>query len=52
MDYGLWAVNYGLCTAACALWTMDYLKRNEAWDVYLESVQYGLDYILGVCKCL
>jgi len=20
--------------------------------VYLESVQYGLDYVLGVCKCL
>jgi len=27
-------------------------NRNEAWDVYLESVQYGLDYVLGICKCL
>ena len=26
--------------------------RNESWDVYLESVQYGLDYVLGMCKCL
>jgi len=25
---------------------------NESWDAYLESVQYGLDYVLGICKCL
>ena len=27
-------------------------SRNELWGAYLESVQYGLDYVLGVCKCL
>jgi len=26
--------------------------RNESWDAYLESVQNGLDYVLGICKCL
>jgi len=44
VDYGLWTANYGL-------WTVDYrlhyLKRNGTWDAYLESVQYGLDYVLG-----
>jgi len=25
---------------------------NESWDAYLESVQNGLDYVLGICKCL
>jgi len=29
-----------------------YLNMNESWDVYLESVQYSLDYILRMCKCL
>jgi len=49
VHYRLRAANYGLCTVACALQTMDlcYLKRNGAWDAYLESVQYGLDYVLG-----
>jgi len=27
-------------------------NRNESWNAYLESVQYGLDYVLGICKCL
>jgi len=27
-------------------------NRNESWDAHLESVQYGLDYVLGMCKCL
>jgi len=31
---------------------MNQENRNEAWDVYLESVQNGLDYVLRVCKCL
>jgi len=49
VHYGLRAANYGL-------WTVDYglhyLKRNGTWDAYLESVQYGLDYVLGRWKCL
>jgi len=40
----------------CSLCTSDYglcyLRWKEAWDAYLESVQYGLDYVLGRCKCL
>jgi len=40
-------MNDGLRTVHYGLRTVHYLKRNEAWDVYLESVQYGLDYILG-----
>ena len=36
----------------CELWTVLSKNRNEAWDVYLESVQYGLDYVLGMWKCL
>ena len=43
-DCELRTVHCGLCTADYGLC---YLKRNEAWDVYLESVQYGLDYVLG-----
>jgi len=31
---------------------MSHENGNEAWDAYLESVQYGLDYVLGMCKCL
>jgi len=44
VHYGLRAAGYGLYTADYGL---RYLKRNETWDVYLESVQYGLDYVLG-----
>jgi len=42
-------VHCSLCTTDYGLF---YLKRNEAWDAYLESVQYGLDYVLGRWKCL
>ena len=49
MDCKLWTVHCGLCTADYGLC---YLRRKGAWDAYLESVQYGLDYILGRCKCL
>ena len=47
-DCELRTVHCGLCTADYGLC---YLKRNGAWDAYLESVQYGLDYVLGRCKC-
>ena len=44
VHYGLQTVNYGLCTADYGVY---YLRRKEAWNAYLESVQYGLDYVLG-----
>ena len=42
-------MDYRLRTMDCALqtWTVLSKKRNEAWDAYLESVQDGLDYVLG-----
>jgi len=45
MDCALWPVHCGLQTVLSK-------SRNELWDAHLESVQYGLDYVLGVGKCL
>ena len=48
-DCELWTVHCRLCTANYGLC---YLKRNGTWGAYLESVQYGLDYVLRRWKCL
>jgi len=52
VHYGLWAADYGLWTVHCGLQTVLSKSRNELWDAHLESVQYGLDYVSGVGKCL
>ena len=56
MDCALRTASCELQTVHCELCTADYglcyLKRNGTWDAYLESVQYGLDYVLGRWKCL